>query len=202
MPALICIQTVWHSDSVPERYLSQCIRFQTMWYARPAKPQISVCIRTVWSEPLLDARISYECWATDWTLFGVSKLKRWLHRLVWVYTCQNATLSEITCHRLFWKVHFEKNSAYKKNMKNYSACRVNHWLFHWQGDLKKREKFATSGCKQIKEPRSPFAECYNNTPSEERRQYYYDCLVDACRYESKHWEYWRGRSSFKGVCNK
>ena len=26
------------------------------------------------------------------------KLKRRLHRLLWVYTCQNATLLEITCH--------------------------------------------------------------------------------------------------------
>ena len=31
------------------------------------------------------------------TLFEVSKPKRGLHRLVWVYTCQNATLFEITC---------------------------------------------------------------------------------------------------------
>ena len=30
--------------------------------------------------------------------FGVSKLKRRLHRLVCVYICQNATLLEITCH--------------------------------------------------------------------------------------------------------
>ena len=29
-----------------------------------------------------------------------SKLKRRLHRLVWVYTCQNATLLEIICHDL------------------------------------------------------------------------------------------------------
>ena len=28
----------------------------------------------------------------------VTKSKRRLHRLVWVYTCQNATLLEITCH--------------------------------------------------------------------------------------------------------
>ena len=35
---------------------------------------------------------------TDWTSFRVCKLKRRLHRLVWVYTCQNATLLEITCH--------------------------------------------------------------------------------------------------------
>ena len=31
-------------------------------------------------------------------IFGVSKLKRRLHRLIWVYTCSNATLLEITCH--------------------------------------------------------------------------------------------------------
>ena len=31
------------------------------------------------------------------TSFGVSKLKRRFHRLVRVYTCQNATLLEITC---------------------------------------------------------------------------------------------------------
>ena len=36
-----------------------------------------------------------------WTSFGVSKLKRSLHRLVWVYTCQNATLLEITCRGSF-----------------------------------------------------------------------------------------------------
>ena len=31
------------------------------------------------------------------TSFGVSKLKRRLQRLVQVYTCQNATLLEISC---------------------------------------------------------------------------------------------------------
>ena len=29
--------------------LSQCMRFPTMWYVRPAKPQISLRIRAVWS---------------------------------------------------------------------------------------------------------------------------------------------------------
>ena len=43
------------------RDLSQCMRFPTIWYLRPAKPQISLRIRAVWSEPLLVARISYEC---------------------------------------------------------------------------------------------------------------------------------------------
>ena len=56
--------------------MSQCMRFQTMWYVWPAKTQISLRICAIWSEPLLVA---------DWTLFGVSKLKRRLHRLIWVY---------------------------------------------------------------------------------------------------------------------
>ena len=74
--------------------LSRDMRFPTMWYVRPAKAQTSLRIRAVWSEPLLVACIFYECKSTDWTSFGVSKLKRRLHRLV--YTCQNATLLEIT----------------------------------------------------------------------------------------------------------
>ena len=31
--------------------MSQCMRFPTMWYVRPAKPQISLRICAVWSEP-------------------------------------------------------------------------------------------------------------------------------------------------------
>ena len=76
--------------------MSREMRFPTMWYVRPAKPQISLCIRAVWSEPLLVAWTFYEWYATDWSSFGVSKIKRRLHRLVWFYTCQNATLLEIT----------------------------------------------------------------------------------------------------------
>ena len=42
-------------------YLSRDVRFPTMWYLRPAKPQISLRIRAVWSEPSLDAWMFYEC---------------------------------------------------------------------------------------------------------------------------------------------
>ena len=77
--------------------MSRGTRFPTMWYVRPAKPQISLRIRAVWSEPLLVAWVFYDCWATDWTSFGVSKLKRRLQRLVQVYTCQNVKLLEIYC---------------------------------------------------------------------------------------------------------
>ena len=49
----------------------------------------------VWSEILQVAWIFYDSWATDRTSFGVSKLKRRLNKLIWVDTCQNATLMEI-----------------------------------------------------------------------------------------------------------
>ena len=77
---------------------SRDMRFPTMWYVRPAKAQTSLRIRAVWSEHLLAAWEFYDSYASDWTSFGVSKLKKWLLTLVWVYTCQNATLLEFKCH--------------------------------------------------------------------------------------------------------
>ena len=44
-----------------ESNLSQCMRFPTMWYVRPSKPQISLRIRAVWSEPLLVAWLFCDC---------------------------------------------------------------------------------------------------------------------------------------------
>ena len=44
-----------------KHHLSHDMRFPTMWYVRPAKPQISLRIRAAWSEPLLVAWIFYEC---------------------------------------------------------------------------------------------------------------------------------------------
>ena len=85
-------------------YLSQCMRFPTMWYVRLAKPQISLRIRAAWSEPLLIAWAFYDYKATNWTPFGVLKLNRRLQRLFWVYTCQNVTLLEISCTGSFENV--------------------------------------------------------------------------------------------------
>ena len=85
--------------------LSHDMRFPTMWYVWPAKPQTSLRIHAVWSEALLVAWIFCDCQATDRTSFWCSMFKRRLHRLVWDYTCQNTTLLEITCpgsiHLLF-----------------------------------------------------------------------------------------------------
>ena len=43
------------------RHKSQCMRLPTMWYVRPAKPQFSLRIHAVWSEPLLVAWVFYDC---------------------------------------------------------------------------------------------------------------------------------------------
>ena len=45
--------------------MSRDMRFPTMWYVRPAKTQISLCIHAVLSEPLLVTGILYECLATE-----------------------------------------------------------------------------------------------------------------------------------------
>ena len=58
----------------------------------PSKPQISLRIRAVWSEPLQVGWVFYECKATDRTSFGVSKLKRRLHKLNWVFNIVTAQL--------------------------------------------------------------------------------------------------------------
>ena len=42
-------------------HMSQSMRFPTMLYVRPAKPQISLRIHAVWSEPLLVAWVFYDC---------------------------------------------------------------------------------------------------------------------------------------------
>ena len=94
------IQLTLSGPETPKRIrwqMSRDMRFPKMWHVRPAKAEMSLRIRAVWSEHLLVAWILYDCWATDRTVFGAAKLKRRLHRLVWVYTCQNATLLEITC---------------------------------------------------------------------------------------------------------
>ena len=63
----------WPASNAQE--MSGDMRYPTMWYVRPAQPQISLCIRAVCSEPLLVACIFYDYKATGRTEFGVSKLK-------------------------------------------------------------------------------------------------------------------------------
>ena len=91
-------------------YMSRDMRFPTMWYLRPAV-------------------LSY--WLKS---FGVSKLKRRLHRLVWVYTCQKATLLEITCRGSFMVKQLSSYGSYipnvvPKRIINVSTCLHDFYTF-------------------------------------------------------------------------
>ena len=108
-PGLVCR---WWGRTIPLSHLANnlkilnCVldKWATTWVFQQCamcdqqKAQTSLRICAVWSEPLLVAWVIYDCKATDRTSFGVSNLKGRLYSLVWVYTCQNATLLEIMCH--------------------------------------------------------------------------------------------------------
>ena len=82
------------------------MRFPTMWYVRPAKPQISLCICEVWSEPMLVPWIFYDYSATERTSFVVSKLNSRLHSLVWVYTLCHGSYCVVLAQVLHLVVEF------------------------------------------------------------------------------------------------
>ena len=94
------VQLIRERNSIRHKQvnMSRDMRFPTMWYVRPAKAPTSLRMRAVWSEPLLVAWIFYS--------FGVSKLKRRLHRLVSVYSCQmpHCWKSHVTAHTILWTI--------------------------------------------------------------------------------------------------
>ena len=58
-------------------------------------------------------------------IIGVSNLKRRLHRLVWIYSCQNATLLEITCHGS--NVKYFGNCELMMNVKRFQFAFIGAW---------------------------------------------------------------------------
>ena len=116
-----------------------------------ASDQPALHIRAIWSEPLLVAWIFYECLATDWTSFGVSKFKRRLHRLAWVYDCQmpHCWKSHVAAHlktksslKVITNIIFLKKSAWKLPVDlEFSAyCQRNHKK-NWERKSESLEKW-------------------------------------------------------------
>ena len=100
LPPIINHDILWSSDTL---YKNQLIIIEP-WH------EISntvVCATSKGSDQPAHARSLTRAFASRlsilwllsyWrTAFGVSKLNMKLHRLFWVYSCQNATLLEITC---------------------------------------------------------------------------------------------------------
>ena len=78
--------------------MSRDTRLAAMWYVRPAKAQTSLRIRAVWSELLL---------------------------VVWIfYTCQNATLLEITCHGSYVSCYMVSASIREDNPRAFIIAKL------------------------------------------------------------------------------
>ena len=71
--------------------------------------------------------LEFPSWKGGCTAFGASAFKRRLHRLVWVYTCQNATLLEITCHGSYIN-RWEKASKITQHGKSKWMCHMQKML--------------------------------------------------------------------------
>ena len=68
-----------------EDYKSQRTTKPTKWHVCPAKTQISLGIRPVWSESLLSAWRKLRSLATHWAQSGDSDQTRQIPRLIWVF---------------------------------------------------------------------------------------------------------------------
>ena len=65
--------------------LSRLMTKPTKWHVRPAKTQISLGIRLVWSESSLSAWRRLWSLATNWTHSEDSDQTGWMPRLIWVF---------------------------------------------------------------------------------------------------------------------
>ena len=74
-----------------KRYMSRLVTKPTKWYVRPAKTQISLGIRPVWSESSLSAWKKLESLATHWAHSEDSDQIGRMPRLIWVFAGR-------TCH--------------------------------------------------------------------------------------------------------
>ena len=66
-------------------YLSRLMTKPTKWHVCPAKTQISLGIRQVWSESSLSAWTKLGSLATHWAHSEDSNQTGWMPRLIWVF---------------------------------------------------------------------------------------------------------------------
>ena len=73
-------------------YMSRLMTKPTRWHVRPAKTQISLGIRPVWSESSLSAWRKLGSLATHWAHSEGSDQTRRMHRLIWVFAGRRVIL--------------------------------------------------------------------------------------------------------------
>ena len=82
-------------------YLSRRMTKQTKWL-RPAKPQISLGIRPVWSESSLSAWGKIGSLTTQWAHSKDSDQTGWISRLTWVFARRTCHFVDFVIRRLIW----------------------------------------------------------------------------------------------------
>ena len=96
-------------DTGKETRVSHRMTKPTKWPVRPAKTQISLGIRPVWSESSLAAWRKLGSLATNWVHGKASDQTGWMPKLIWVFTGHKCR---------FWFCH---EAAQVNNMKYYTV---------------------------------------------------------------------------------
>ena len=78
-------------------YLSRDMTKPTKWHVRPAKTQISLGIRPVWSESSLSAWRKLGSLATHWAHSEDSNQSGLMPRLIWVFAGRKVTFLVLSC---------------------------------------------------------------------------------------------------------
>ena len=81
-----------------DSYMSQRMTKPTKWHVRPAKTQISLDIRSVWSKSSLSAWRKHGSWVVHWAHFEDSDQTGRMPRLIWVFAGR-------TCHFVGFVMH-------------------------------------------------------------------------------------------------
>ena len=84
-------------DRLVQRKLSHLMTKSTKWHVRPAKTQISLCIRPVWSESLLSMWRKLGSLASHWAQSKDSDQTGRMPRLIWVFAWCTVTLLVLSC---------------------------------------------------------------------------------------------------------
>ena len=84
------------------KYMSHCMTKPTKWPLCPAKTEISLDIRPVWSEWSLSAWRKLGSLATHWTHSEGCDQTEWMPRLIWVFAWCTCHFAGFVMRRLTW----------------------------------------------------------------------------------------------------
>ena len=129
IPCLVDISDCWHKNVDTETWydveMSRLMSKPTKWHVRPAKTQISLGIRPVWSESSLSAWRKLGSLATHWAHSEDSDQTGRMPRLIWVFAGRTAP-SDVTTY----SISGELINKYCKS--RLLLCLLNHYYSRTQ----------------------------------------------------------------------